>query len=95
MPIPHPSVTGLASGAIVANFINQGPTTGASVIDALQAGSLETAANRLLVYSTKLITNKDGRKALFAASSIAIIGTAIKRAVPGVKLGTKKLHFTL
>ena len=76
--IPHPSITGLASGAIIANYLNQGHSPGTTVIGALRDSNLELAAGRLLDYSTSMITSTQGRKAIVSGAGIAIVGTAIR-----------------
>ena len=90
--IPHPSITGLASGALIANFINQGPTTGASVLQAAKEGDFEKATNRFLVYSQKLVTDPTGRSDLISAITIAAGGALVRKMIPNIKLGGTKIY---
>ena len=90
--IPHPSVTGLASGAIIANYLNEGNTPGTTVIGALSQGDLQRAGQRLLDYAPALVTTPQGQKALVTATGIAILGTMARKFIPNVKLGSTKVY---
>ena len=90
--IPHPSITGLASGAIIANVLNEGASPGTTVIGALQQGNIETAARRFLDYAPYLVTSKDGQKALIQATGIAVLGAVVRKHIPNVKLGGSKIY---
>jgi len=92
---PSPSITGLASGLLVAQYINAGDKANGTVIQALQAGEIDSAVNRLAKYGPALITNKKGQSTLVKAVGIAVLGQAVKKMFKGVKLGTQKLHLTI
>jgi len=93
--LPHPSITGLASGAMIANYLNYGDTPQNSVIGALSTGHYETAARRLSNYSVALVGSNKGRKVLVGAIGIAVIGAFVRKQIPSVKLGGKKLYATI
>jgi hypothetical protein len=90
--MPHPSITGLASGAIVLDWMNSGGVTGSSVVDALKAGSVELAADRFLHYTPKLVTSSTGRKQLVTAIGVAALGALTRKHIPNVKLGGSKVY---
>jgi len=90
--IPHPSITGLASGALIAKYLNEGNSPGTTVIGALMDGNVESAGKRFLAYAPALVTSKPGQKTLISAVSIAVIGGFIRKAAPNVKLGGTKLY---
>ena len=91
-PMPHPSITGLASGAIVLDWINSGGVTNASVVDALKAGSVELATDRFLHYTPKLVTSSTGRKKLVTAIGVAALGAITRKHIPNIKLGGSKIY---
>jgi len=90
--MPHPSITGLASGALIAKALNEGASPGTTVIGALTEGNLELAGKRFLDYAPALVTSKQGQKTLVAATGIAILGAFVRKQVPNVKLGGSKLY---
>jgi len=92
---PSPSITGLASGLLVAQYINAGDQANGSVIQALQAGNIDSAVRTAAKYSTALITSQKGQTTLVKAVGIAVLGSAVKKMFRGVKLGTQKLHLTI
>jgi len=89
--IPHPSITGLASGALIAKYLNQGNSPGTTVLKALMDGNIETAGRRFLDYAPALVTSKQGQKTLVSAIGIAVLGGFIRKTVPNVKLGGSRL----
>lgn len=89
--IPHPSITGLASGALIAKYLNSGNSPGTTVIGALMDGNVESAGRRFLDYAPALVTSKQGQKTLVSAIGIAVVGGFIRKAVPNVKLGGQKI----
>jgi len=93
--IPHPSITGLASGAMIATYLNYGDTPQNSVIGAISTGHYETAAKRLSNYSVALVGSNKGRKVLVGAVAVAIAGAFVRKTIPNVKLGGKKLYATI
>ena len=93
--MPHPSITGLASGALIAKALNQGADPGSTVIGALTQGNIELAGKRFLDYAPALVTSKQGQKTLIQATGIAVLGAIVRKHVPNVKLGTTKLYARL
>jgi len=93
--MPHPSITGLASGALIAKALNQGADPGSTVIGALTDGNLELAGKRFLDYAPALVTSKAGQKTLVAATGIAILGAFVRKQVPNIKLGGSRLYARL
>ena len=90
--MPHPSITGLASGALIAKALNQGADPGSTVIGALTDGNLELAGKRFLDYAPALVTSKAGQKTLVAATGIAVLGAMVRKHVPNIKLGGSRLY---
>ena len=106
--IPHPSITGMASGLAIAAYLNQGSTvmTGQNggfkvakvtegVIKDVSDGELGTAFNTLAGNAINMIASEGGRKTLVTASSIAILGAFARKQFPQLKLGGSKLYFRL
>jgi len=106
--IPHPSVTGMASGLAIASYLNAGRTTtkdlgigmGVDVITEgvvkdITDGQLGTAFNTLAGNAVNLIASDGGRKTLVTASGIAILGAFARKQWPNLKLGGSKLYFRL
>jgi len=105
--IPHPSITGMASGLAIAAYLNQGSTvmTGQNgfkiakvtegVIKDVTDGQLGMAFNTLAGNAINMIASDGGRKTLVTASSIAILGAFARRQFPQLKLGGSKLYFRL
>jgi len=90
--MPHPSITGLASGALIAKALNQGADPGTTVIGALTDGNIELAGKRFLDYAPALITSKAGQKTLVTATGIAVLGAMVRKHVPNIKLGGSRLY---
>lgn len=106
--IPHPSVTGMASGLAIAAYLNQGSTimTGQNggfkvakvtegVIKDVTDGQLGTAFNTLAGNAIDMIGTDAGRKTLVTASGIAILGAFARKQFPQLKLGGSKLYFRI
>jgi len=93
--MPHPSITGLASGALIAKYLNEGASPGTTVIGALTEGNLELAGKRFLDYAPALVTSKQGQKTLVAATGIAILGAFVRKQVPNIRLGGSRLYARL
>ena len=105
--IPHPSVTGMASGLTIAAYLNQGrettsrtngfPTTSTieGVIKDISDGELGTAFNTLSHNAISMISSDGGRKTLVTASGIAILGAFARKQFPQLKLGGSKLYFRI
>lgn len=101
--IPHPSVTGMASGLAIASYLNAGKVSKGSsksiiaegVIKDVTDGQLGTAFNTLAGNAIDMIGTDTGRKTLVGASLVAIAGTFARRQWPQLKLGGSKLYFRL
>ena len=102
--IPHPSITGMASGLAVAAYLNSGSTTvGRSgqrittegVIKDITDGQLGTAFNTLAGNAMGMIGTDAGRKTLVVAGVTAALGAVARRQFPNLKLGSTKLYFRL
>jgi len=89
--MPHPSITGLASGALIAKYLNEGASPGTTVIGALTEGNIELAGKRFLDYAPALVTSKQGQKVLVTATGIAVLGAFVRKQVPNVRLGGSRL----
>jgi len=89
--MPHPSITGLASGALIAKYLNEGASPGTTVIGALTEGNIELAGKRFLDYAPALVTSKQGQKVLVSATGIAILGAFVRKQIPNVRLGGSKI----
>ena len=88
MIVPHPSITGMAAGFSLLDDLNKG-----DVIGSVLAGNATGALNNLSANAQALIKTPTGRTALVQAVAIAAIGTWARKALPGTKLGGKKLYF--
>ena len=107
--IPHPSVTGMASGLAIASYLNAGtPTTtktgtslgsvtvlGDGVIKDVTDGELGKAFNTLSTNAINMIGSDGGRKTLVTAGGVALIGAFARKQFPQLKLGGSKLYFRL
>jgi len=103
--IPHPSVTGMASGLAIAAYLNAGRTvTGVipgtvmkieGVIKDITDGDLGTAFNTLSTNAISMIGTDVGRKTLVTASLVAMLGAFARSRFPQLKLGGSKLYFRI
>jgi len=102
--IPHPSVTGMASGLAIAAYLNAGKSVTGSfgrtsvtegVIKDVTDGQLGTAFNTLAGNAIDMIGTDTGRKTLVTASGIAILGAFARKQFPQLKLGGSKLYFRI
>ena len=107
--IPHPSVTGMASGLAIAAYLNAGtPTTtktgtaygtvttiGDGVIKDVTDGELGKAFNTFSSNAINMIGSDDGRKTLVTAGSIALLGAFARKQFPQLKLGGSRYYFRL
>jgi len=102
--LPHPSVTGMASGLAIASYLNAGGTeTGFAgrsvqmdgVIKDITDGQLGQAFSTLSANAINMIGSDDGRKTLVTAGGIALLGAVARRQFPQLKLGGSKLYFRL
>jgi len=102
--VPHPSITGMASGLAIAAYLNAGETVLGSfgkttitegVIKDVTDGQLGLAFNTLAGNAIDMIGTNAGRKTLVTASGIAILGAFARKQFPQLKLGGSKLYFRL
>ena len=97
MAIPHPSITGLASGLAVAQYLNRGPSTsrvGGVIQDTLK-GNIEPAFNALSKNAISLATSAPGKAVLSSAIVLATAGGIARKWFPSVKLGGSKFYFKI
>jgi len=97
MAIPHPSVTGMAAGLSVAQYLNQGgaPTPGKGVIKDVLDGDLSDAFSSLSTHAVDLATSTKGKAVLSSAIVLATAGGLARKFFPSVKLGGTKLYFKI
>ena len=104
--IPHPSVTGMASGLAIASYLNAGVQTGTrahgaeiirgdGVIKDITDGELSKAFGTLSANAINMIGTDGGRKTLVGASLVAIAGAFARKQWPQLKLGGSTLYFRL
>ena len=96
--LPHPSVTGMASGLAIAAYLNSGKTISKStegVVKDVTDGELGKAFNTLSTNAIGMIGSETGRKTLVTAGTIAVLGSLARRHFPQLKLGGNKLYFRL
>jgi len=107
--IPHPSVTGMASGLAIAAYLNSGVETttatgttlgtvtsmGEGVIKDITDGQLGMAFNTLSTNAINMIGSDGGRKTLVTAGLVAMAGAFARKQFPTLKLGGSKLYFRL
>ena len=104
--LPHPSVTGMASGLAIAAYLNAGKATstgmagvgtvmGDGVIKDVTDGQLGKAFDTLSGNAINMIASDAGRKTLVTAGGIAALGAFARRQFPQLKLGGSKLYFRI
>jgi len=103
--MPHPSVTGMASGLAIASYLNAGtktsrglfttPVIGDSVVQDVLDGQLSKAGMTLADNAIDLIGSEGGRKTLVGAAGVAALGALARKQLPNLKLGGSKLYFRL
>ena len=95
--IPHPSITGMASGLAVARYLNQGTstTTKLGVINDVVDGNLHGAFHELSQNAISLATTQTGKTVLSSAIVLATAGGLARKFFPNVKLGGTKLYFKI
>lgn len=89
--LPHPSITGLASGALILKYLNDGGSGGTTVFKPLMEGNFQLATSRFLSYAPALVTSSSGKRALVSSIAIAVAGGIVRKAAPNVKLGGSKI----
>ena len=100
--IPHPSVTGMASGLAIASYLNAGILSKSGknvlaegVIKDVTDGQLGQAFSTLSHNAINMIGSDSGRKTLVGASLVAVAGAFARKQWPQLKLGGSKLYFRL
>ena len=104
--IPHPSITGMASGLAIAAYLNAGVQTGTrahgaeiirgdGVVKDITDGELSKALGTLSANAINMIGTDTGRKTLIGASLVAVGGAFARKQWPNLKLGGSKLYFRL
>jgi len=102
--IPHPSISGMASGLAIAAYLNAGKSVTGSfgktsitegVIKDITDGQLGVAFSTLAGNAVDMIGTDTGRKTLVTAGLVAAAGAFARRQFPQLKLGGSKLYFRL
>ncbi len=94
--MPHPSITGMAAGLSVAQYLNAGTaTTGGGVIKQAADGNLNSAFTQLSKNAINLATSPKGREILSTSVVLATAGGLVRKWFPSVKLGGNKLYFKI
>jgi len=103
--MPHPSITGMAAGLGVANYLNSGGTittgvtgisaTSAGVIKDVADGNLNQAFGTLSKNAINLATSTAGKRVLSTSIVLATAGGLARKWFPAVKLGGNKLYFKI
>ena len=107
--IPHPSVTGMASGLAIASYLNKGVATtgtalgvsgagnivGDGVLKDVTDGELGKAFNTLSQNAINMVASDSGRKTLVTAGVVALGGALARSRFPQLKLGGTKLYFRI
>ena len=95
--MPHPSITGMAAGLSVAQYLNQGTstTTKFGVISDVVDGNLQGAFTELSSNAISLATTQTGKTVLTSAIVLATAGGLARKFFPSVKLGGTKLYFKI
>ena len=99
--MPHPSITGMAAGLSVANYLNQGTAVGvgaittAGVIKDTLDGKLNVAFTELSQNAVSLATSSAGKTVLTSAIVLAAAGGIARKWFPSVKLGGSKMYFRI
>jgi hypothetical protein len=91
--IPHISVTGAASGLLIANFMNEGYGAGGTVLGHLAKGNFSAALNALMVYVPALITTPKGQQIMVKSIAVATAGSLVRKLAGNPKLGGTRLYF--
>jgi len=97
--LPHPSVTGMASGLAIAAYLNNATASksmrGEGVIKDITDGELGKAFGTLSGNAIDMIGTDTGRKTLVTAGGVALLGAFARRQFPQLKLGGSKLYFRI
>lgn len=97
--MPHPSITGMASGLAIATYLNKGSTGSGGqspgVIKSALDSKYGSALNQVAANAMNLATTEGGRKVLTSAVAIAAAGGVIRKWFPNIRLGGQKLFFRI
>jgi len=95
--MPHPSITGMAAGLSVAQYLNQGSaiSTKTGVIADVIGGNLQGAFQELSGNAIDLATSTKGKAVLTSAIVLATAGGIARKWFPSVKLGGTKMYFKI
>jgi len=96
-PRRNPSITGMAAGLSVAQYLNQGgaPSGGKGVIADIMASNLSNAFDNLADNAIALASTSKGKGVLTSAIVLATAGGLARKWFPSVKLGGTKLYFKI
>ena len=92
--MPHPSITGMASGLSVAQYLNTGggSSTGSTVIKFLQKSQLSDGLQMAANNAVNLATTDTGKKVLSSAIVLAAAGGLARKWFPNIRLGGTKIY---
>ena len=92
--MPHPSITGMASGLSVAQYLNAGggAGTGSTVIKFLQKSQLSDGLQMAAANAVNLATTDTGKKVLSSAIVLAAAGGLARKWFPNIRLGGTKIY---
>ena len=94
--MPHPSVTGMAAGLSVAQYLNSATASGKSgVIAQAMKGDLSSSFTQLSKNAINLAMSDAGKKVLSTSIVLATAGGLARKWFPSVKLGGNKLYFKI
>jgi hypothetical protein len=94
MAMPHPSITGMASGLSVAQYLNSGggSQTGTTVLKLLGKSQLSDSLQMASANAVNLATTDVGKKVLTSAIVLAAAGGLARKWFPSIKLGGSKIY---
>ena len=93
--MPHPSITGMAAGLSVAQYLNAGTATSGGVIKQAAEGNLNAAFTSLSKNAINLATSDKGKQILSTSIVLATAGGLARKWFPNTKLGGTKLYFKI
>tara|TARA_Y100000310_G_scaffold211401_1_gene212136 strand:+ start:121 stop:402 length:282 start_codon:yes stop_codon:yes gene_type:complete len=93
--MPHPSVTGMAAGLSVAQYLDRGTATGGGVIAKAMKSDISGAFDELSRNAINLATSDKGKSVLSTSIVLATAGGIMRKWFPSVKLGGNKLYFKI
>jgi len=101
--MPHPSVTGMAAGLSVAQYLNAGQDVGItgivsttpSVLKDVLDSNISAAFGKLSSNAVSLVKSDDGKKVLSSAIVVATAGGLMRKWFPTTKLGGNKMYFRI